>query len=417
MEKVIQSNVFLGLFIFLGCGLMVFQNLAVPAASSRYDLSCFLILFAVIFFQKDKKELNISVVIFFTIFLILEAFKILYFQYASSARLLSGIIWTGGLFLIFLKKDFIFYNQRLLFLAFMFGFFVTSIWFLKQFIFGMDTGGFSNLVFRPRGFFDEPSYAGLFLYSISVASFSLLLLMRLSLKDSLLFLLVGLTAFILASATLSMHIVTYLLSMVFVLMVSLLISNNILYKFTILFASVSLFLTMAFYLSSQQHFIDRLTFVGSNNLSVVSWLQGLHQALTSLADSPVFGFGLGSTGGFEFISDTHYKLEVWRKVGQNRLDGYSMAYRIVIELGFVFFLFLLFEIFKELLLFIKTVIKFKDSNEKKFYIFNFIFSLTLLLGILIKEPTYTRSYVYVAVLIFFTARIIFNKSLSGTSNA
>ena len=411
MEKKIKVNDLMALVVAISCGLMVFQNFAIPLATSRYDLSCFLILLAIIFYRKQNKELNISIVIFFTLFLVIEMIKILYFQYSSMPRLISGLVWFGGLLLIFLKKDFVTYNQELVMKSFLFGFFITIIWFLKQYIFGIDLNGFSEKVFRPRGLFDEPSYAGLFLYSISAASLGLLILTKIERNQRFLISFIGLLAFIFAAITLSMHIVTFIFSMMMIALITMIVSNNSIYKILMFFTSLSFAGFIFAFLLTQEHFIERLNFFGSYNLSVVSWIQGLHQALTSMASSPIFGFGLGSTGGFDFISDTHYKLEIMNKVGQNRLDGYSMIYRLIIEIGFIFVFFILFEIFKEFVMFIKTIIKFHDHPAIKFYVFNFIFSFTLLIGILIKEPTYARSYVYVAVLIFFTARNMFRSQL------
>lgn len=411
MEKVKKVNDLIEIFVVFACGIMVFQNFSIPLASSKYDLSCFLILIAIIFYRIQNKELNISIAIFFTLFLTFEMIKILYFQYSSTPRLISGLVWFGGLVLIFLKKDFVIYNQELVMKSFLFGFFMTIIWFLKQYFFGIDLKGFSENVFRPRGFFDEPSYAGLFLYSISAASFGSLALVRFERNRKYFISIIGLLAFIFATWTLTMHIVTFIFSMITVVLITLIVSHNSIYKIFI-FLTAALFagLIISFMLT-QEHFIERLNFFGSYNLSVVTWLQGLDQALTSIASSPVIGFGLGSTGGFDFISDTHYKLEIMNKIGQNRFDGYSMIYRLIIEMGLMFMLFILFEIFKEFIMFTKTVIKFHDHPALKFYVFNFIFSFTLLIGILIKEPTYARSYVYVAVLIFFTARNMFRSQL------
>jgi hypothetical protein len=411
MEKVKKVNDLIGTFVVFACGIMVFQNFAIPLASSRYDLSCFLILFAIIFFRIKNKELNISIAIFFTFFLIIEMIKILYFQYSSISRLISGLVWFGGLLLIFLKKDFVIYNQELVMKSFLFGFFITIIWFLKQYFIGIDLKGFSESVFRPRGFFDEPSYAGLFLYSISAASLGSLALVKNERNQKYFISILGLLAFIFAATTLTMHIVTFIFSMMMVVLITLIVSHNSIYKIFIFLTSLLFVGFIITFMLTQEHFIERLSFFGSYNLSIVAWLQGLDQALTSISSSPIIGFGLGSTGGFDFISDTHYKLEIMNKIGQNRFDGYSMIYRLIIEMGLMLILFILFEIFKECVMFTKTIIKFHDHPAIRFYVFNFIFSFTLLIGVLIKEPTYARSYVYVGVLIFFTARNVFKSQL------
>ncbi len=412
MEKVNKANNLLGLLIVLGCSLLTLQIFAIPLASSRYDLTCFIILFATIFFQKEKKEFNFLIIVFFLLFITLELFKYLFFQYSPTNRLISGIVWLGGLFLIFLKRDFISYNQATVHKSFIFGFVVTSLWFFKQFVFGMDTGEFSNLIFRPKGFFDEPSYAGLFLYSVAAGSFAILVLLDNSKKEFLIYSIVFVMSFCLGFTTFSMHIVTFSVGLLFTILVYLIISDNALFKLGIGTLFIIMFTVGIYYILSLEHFVERLQLVGSMNLSVVSWMQGLHQAFTSFFSSPLFGFGLGATGGFEFVSDTHYKLELLNKVGQNRFDGYSMAYRLVIEIGFVFFLFIIYQIVKEAILFVKTLQLNVTNSSLKYYVFNFIFALSLIIGILIKEPTYARSYVYVSILIYFTARIIYLKTIS-----
>ena len=409
IERRMSVNHFLGLFIFLGCCLMVFQNIAIPAASSRYDLTCFLLLFATLFFQKNRKELSLSIVLLFLFFICLELLKSIYFPYSPLGRTFSGIIWFGGLLIIFLKKDYIFYDQNSIYKAFIFGFFATVLGMTYQLIFGMETA-LSSSFFRPVGFFDEPSYAGLFMFSIAAGFFALCVLKKNKKKELLFYVILGSIAIIYASLTFTMHVFTFFLMLGLMILISLSISKNAIYKISFLSLSALVFFISLNFLLNQEHFIERLSFIGSMNLSVVAWIQGFDQALFSFKQSPIIGLGLGSTGGFDFISDTHYKLELMNKIGQNKLDAYSMTYRLIVEVGFIFYLFITLAIAKEIVLFRETIKEFANIPALKFYIFNFIFSLSLMLGILIKEPTYARSYVYVSVLIFFTARLIFTKT-------
>ena len=97
---------------------------------------------------------------------------------------------------------------------------------------------------------------------------------------------------------------------------------------------------------------DKLDFVYSQNarlnLSELSWLNGLEGALRSIRNSPFWGFGLGALGNLSNYDASIYAQEILRLRGRylNMLDGYSMAFRLVHDLGLIPFLILIFAILK-----------------------------------------------------------------------
>lgn len=144
---------------------------------------------------------------------------------------------------------------------------------------------------------------------------------------------------------------------------------------------------------------DRLDFIfnpkANLNLSELSWLNGLENALRSINNSPFWGFGLGSLGNLSNFGKTIYAERTYYILGYNinLYDGYSMAFRLVHDLGLMPFLFLIFNM-------IKNGVKNYNSSRKNLFreeinIFYLLIGLTLLLGSIIKEPT--SSHIIVAL--------------------
>ena len=140
------------------------------------------------------------------------------------------------------------------------------------------------------------------------------------------------------------------------------------------------------------------------NRSTMAWLDGYEQAKAALKINPIVGLGLGSTGYFKYDSNYNQLLINVYKSNPNRFDSYSGFFRLIIELGLIFGALVL-------LLLLKNILKiYRDRSvliSKVNYEIFFIrfFSLTLFIGILIKEPVYSRSLVYVATLLFSTSFI------------
>ena len=155
----------------------------------------------------------------------------------------------------------------------------------------------------------------------------------------------------------------------------------------------------------------------TTEISVLAWLRGLDQALHAFKLSPIFGFGLGSTGMFEIQSTSQEMLEDDNLGFLTKLDAYSMMFRLVVELGFAFVLLFLFYMTVQLKNFRKVLLLNKSRHfDLKYFIFIFIFSFSLIVGILIKEPTYARSYVYVSIFLFTTILTVMKKDIANKFN-
>jgi O-antigen ligase len=194
--------------------------------------------------------------------------------------------------------------------------------------------------------------------------------------------------------TLSMHVVPF----AFVILLILTLQLSIRQLPMVILAASALFVLIVS-LSEIDHFTSRIIITENiTNASLLAWLYGFDQMLSAFALSPIFGMGLGSTGYFAFESDY---AEMSSKSGlgiTNLTDAYSALFRIGIELGLPFLSLLVFYLCTRFSAFRQYVNSSKNHNSKNTLavVFLFIFSLTMTIGILVKEPTYSRSFVYIA---------------------
>ena len=389
--------------------LIGFQYFAIPLYTSRYDISSFLLLLSAVIATKESKLISKTLVIVLSAFILIELVKYLNFQISPLHRIFSGLVWIGGLLLIFIKKDFIYYDQEKIFKAILIGTLITCTFMVIQNIGGM---------YRPLGLFDEPSYAGLFLYSISSAFFGVAILSNIRFKYRLLNVIFGLVVMSFALLTLSMHVVTFSVVLSTILFILLSINSSMALKLGVGIFMGLFFLILAYVITDNPHYLVRISLVSnSKEISVLAWLRGLDQALHAFQASPIFGFGLGATGGFEMQSASQEMLESTNMGFLTKLDAYSMMFRLVVELGFAFVLLFLLYIIAQLKNFRKVLLSNKSRNTDLYYfIFIFIFSFSLIVGILIKEPTYSRSYVYVSIFLFTTILTVMKKDIVHKSN-
>ena len=80
-------------------------------------------------------------------------------------------------------------------------------------------------------------------------------------------------------------------------------------------------------------------------------------------------------------------------------DAYSLLFRLIIEFGIFGLLFILVPIIKIIVNLFHQLKK--DKNISPAAMFNIFFALTIIVGCLVKEPTYSRSLIFVAVFLFF----------------
>lgn len=384
--KGISSNQIISALISMGALFLPFDNLALKIFSSSYDLSSFLILLAVFLnFIIFSKSVNYLFIFLF----ILAQLIIFSFNDAPLYRLISGTIWFGGILLIFTTTSGININIPRVYKCLQISISFSALYCLFElFIFDSD--------FRPKGWFSEPSPAGLVFYSASLALFYSAFIVKNSV--SYIIYIQAITLLVIALFTKSMHLVTFILTF-FLLFFSMPYPRSKAFKSLIFLGLLS---SVIIVLVSIPHYSDRLNFnAPGDNLSILSWLRGYEQAFNSISSLSFFGNGLGSTGFIIFSSVYSDKLASMGFENLNLLDSYSMLFRLIIEVGLMpiaIFIYIIFSKIKSFTNYIKLSI-----NISRSVIFCFIFSLTLLVGILIKEPVYSRSFVYVGSLLFMVA--------------
>jgi len=144
----------------------------------------------------------------------------------------------------------------------------------------------------------------------------------------------------------------------------------------------------------------------------------MSQSFYTLTNSPIFGFGFGSTGTFEYSSKFLPLMASLGWENMNLKDAYSGLFRLIIETGIIGPLFLFsytFYIGKRIK-YLYKVVKSDDSYNGDFSINNysnivfvFVFGLTILIGILLKEPVWSRSFLPLAIiLVYILPKIYFN---------
>lgn len=370
-----------------------FQNLSLELASSRYDLTSFLLwgLGVALFFWRGRLLIRATVAV-----VGLGALQILVFQFLGIPplhRFISGLFWFGGMVVILLAGDRIKYQRGLVVLGVWATTGLSALYILfERYHYGLS---------RPKAWFVEPSYAGLALYAVAAGALGVVLLSKVSLGQRLL-----LSAFVVlllwaAVLTYSMHLVTFILISLLLLLyryirLSTVISANRLIAAATLVIFIGLGLSL---LREVEHFRSRMdvTTVPSN-VSLISWLRGFDQMKAALEMSPVLGVGLGGTGEFDFYSPWNGRLGQLGLADLNRRDAYSLGFRLIIEIGpFIFGTILIY-----ILVRLWRTHKWTDAKHLREpdRLFLVLFSLTVMLGALIKEPLYAQSYLYLAVFLF-----------------
>jgi len=383
------------LILYLAISLVQFQNLSLSLASSRYDLTSFIFIFLV-FRYLSIKQLNSRKTLYVFLFIIFQVIVWLNFQYAPFHRLASGLIWFGGLVIIFLFGSDFKYNRKHVFFLLQFWFaFLSLIVILQKFILQYP---------RPLGFMDEPSLAGLLLVG-GLAMNTNELLTKESNKgifksfNLLMIILLAFSAFL----TKTSHIITYLISLCIVLFS---VNNKtwLIKSSTIL----ALLLLPLFVFFDSQHYLDRFYFSDISdisNISTLSWLRGFSQVSHVISESPLFGFGLGSIGYFPFQSDFSVLLEKQGVGYLNLYDSYSGFFRVIIELGTIGPLTFLSYIVSQIINFCQKSYQLPLSMNDNYSKPLFILGITLLFGFLIKEPAYGRSFVSLSIFLITSNRI------------
>lgn len=392
LEKSYWSVSVYAFFVYIAILFAQFQNLSVRWFGSAYDLTSFMFLIAIAVLLCTHKQKK-GRYILFVLFIFAQLFLWLILQMAPFYRLTSGIIWFGGLLAISLFAYSGQYNK-----IFAFKLMNVSICFLAMHIVTQ------RLVFeevRPAGFLDEPSSAGLLLFGWAVVILFKIFYEYNRQKKQLAYISYFFLLVVAALMTKSMHIITFILSVIMILY--LLGLNRRLFIWGTLL--LPLFAGIIIWQADLDHILDRMVITDNiNNISLLSWLRGFDQAKQAILTSPFFGYGLGSTGFISFDSTYSDILAANSLELLNLTDAYSGGFRLVIELG----LFSLLMIFYFILKYIRLI---RLHNKNKIIDtgvlsgkYLAIFGLTLLIGVLLKEPSYSRSYVFLAVFFLATNR-------------
>jgi hypothetical protein len=382
----------------LGILLMPLQVFSLFLAASRFDLSPFiLLLFAGAFALRNGIRMRSLVVL--AAFVALHVALLAVLGVAPSPRVVSGVVWLGGLLFWLLDGSRVRYRQDLACKAILAVMSLTAIYVLYQsFILHTD---------RPKGWFHEPSFAGLCLFATAAGVLVTLLLVRDTLVTQVRLFGCFVLLFAAALMTLSMHFVTF---MVTVSGLAIFLWGPRLFRvrfrnfgfrtfaLAAVFAGVLAFVAMQ--LLTMQHFLVRLNFANPTNFSLLSWLRGLDQMRAAIAASPIVGLGLGSTGYFPFQSTYSTILEQMGRPNLNITDAYSLLFRLVIEIGLPLVLIFLGYLALRLRAFVAwTRSSELPAPERAAIVFNFVWALAVIAGCLLKEPLYSQSFLYVATLL------------------
>ena len=380
-------------FLTIAIILFPLQTLSLFIMGSRYDLSAFvLLLLAMITIIRFGISGRSAFIL--ACFVLLHLVLFLWFDIAPFYRVFSAYVWLGGLIYFFLEGRKIKYDQKMVFKLITLVLSISALYiFLQFFAFGQD---------RPSAWFYEPSFAGLCLYGAAAGLLMSLILVRHAPAQKLMITLFFIF-FAAALMTYSMHIVTFFV-ILSIIGISIVTFHRVSFRLRTLVPIGVFGIFLAYALSEfmqMDHFTSRTDYVNPTNFSLLSWLRGFDQMLAAMKNSFFFGMGLGSVGFFEFQSEYSDILESLGKPELNLTDAFSLAFRLVIELGFPVLLILILYLLRKMRAFKRYVYSSTQTNAAIRFsvIFNFVFALTVIGGCLLKEPLYPQSFLYLAVLL------------------
>ncbi|RTY33711.1 hypothetical protein EKD00_09000 [Chlorobium phaeovibrioides] len=379
--------------LLLGVLWYPFQDVALRIYTSRYDISVFLLLFVSAASLVKSGSMEKRSFYFLAIFIGIQALVFSVLNFAPLHRFISGLFFFGGLLTIFISRHKVHYRSIDIYKAVVLVTFVSAVLCVYDFLV---IGG------RPKGWFGEPSYAGLALYGASLGLLGVAVILDIDRSRKIRYFIASIFFFITALMTLSTHIISYLVVFIFVII----LRSSVRRILPILLLG-SIFLYSLVLVMNTPHFKSRLDFSGySDNLSTLSWLRGLDQAQAAIIASPVFGCGLGSTGFIDFNSINLYSLHRLGLADLNLYDAYSLLFRVVVELGLPFLFIIIIYLYKELVEFRRYIYSalFISDQFDIAVVFNFIFSSVLIVGSLLKEGNYSTSILFISVFLFFTSR-------------
>jgi hypothetical protein len=369
------------IFLVTSCIFLPLQIYSLSIASSRFDLTIFFVIFFIIC-QIKYIKLDPKKICFFTLFSLLVFLNNIYLNISPLSRFFSAFLWLSFLLIIILFGDKFRINYKYAFYSIIIPLLLVALCTIFSYI--------ALGISRPKVTFDEPSFAGLNFYS---ASLGLIAICFYHHSKTTLVLFLSLIFFIAGVITKSMHIFSFFIS----LFILILTYKNININCKI-FISLLIIITLILLVINNDHYLNRINILDPNDLSLLAWLRGLDQAIYSFNNYSILGSGLGSTGEFEFNSDVSNRLKKLNFETLNLTDAYSMFFRLIIEVGILITTLLFFKIYFHFRIILLNIMKINYYG-----IFCLFFSITLILGILIKEPAYSRSYVFIGFLLYFSS--------------
>jgi hypothetical protein len=189
--------------ILFGVVLFPFQNLSIPLAQSRYDLTAFILLSVAIYYTFKNGRVSQRTILYMLAFVLMQILVFVFINLAPYHRLISGIVWLGGLFLIILSAKRFRYRQDAVFKTIIYVLVLSAFYIFFQFFFLGQS--------RPSGWFGEPSFAGLALYSAAAGILSTIVIVKMPPHTRLVLGIIFLVLLSAALLTFSMHFLTFLL--------------------------------------------------------------------------------------------------------------------------------------------------------------------------------------------------------------
>jgi hypothetical protein len=369
--------------------LFPFQIFGLNVGTTKFDLAniAFAAFAAWVLLSVPRLGQSSRFKLFFGIYLTVEI--IMFFAGpAPPARFGSAFLWVTSVVVLFGLRDHIPINARAAFwLTLSCVALVAMSLLFGSLILGED---------RPAGLMAEPSPAGLALLG---ASAGLLISVRWAPNRPAAMLSIGGAAilFVVSFLTKTTHILSFAAALV---------SLGVLSRsFSVRTAILSVVALGVLYwlFTYDPHYQSRVNVsAASSNLSLLSWLQGYDQMVASLHRYPVLGAGLGGTGQFEFFSG--YSVDLFRAgIGDlNRQDAFCGLFRLTIELGPVLMAVVLYAISLRLRQLWRSTGEglLPVGLESQAQMFLFTFGFTLVIGFMLKEPTYSRSHIVLGALLF-----------------
>lgn len=416
-------NKYIEYFIFIALFLVPFQYLGFgfDTSSKNYDVTFFIIYLVLFFLFLNKIKYNY--IFFIIIFYFVQLFLFLgffyfdnlviphymhYHEYKLFPKFLISFFTINLYFLIlFYRKDFKL-NYNILLYVFLTTLIISIFYLYYQYF----INNFSNNI-RYQSTFNEPTYAGIFFYS-SFLSICVLIFYEKIYYKKLIYIVLNLLVLYSAFLTKSLHMISLILSLFYILFFIITFRKKLnptisfFICFLLLFICVLLFYQIDFVHEKIDISIitnEKLNYDFGNRfapqISLYVWLQNLEQCFATLKISPIIGLGSGSIGFFKFDSFFFNVINYRFVTTLNLNDGYSLIFYLLIQYGLILVIPLIFFIILNSIKFIKNNFIENTSNRtsiaQKFF---FVFSLTCLIGALIKEPNLSRSTLIFSFLIY-----------------